>query len=66
LPALAPHGATLLVVVDGNDDAVRFYQGHGLREVGRVDAHAYYRETAGIVFPEAARNFHCILMRYQP
>lgn len=61
---LPPPASYVLVVVEGNDDAVRFYQRHGLRQDGRVDAHSYYRETAGITFPAGAQDFYCILMRY--
>jgi ribosomal protein S18 acetylase RimI-like enzyme len=62
LPSTATY---VLVVVEGNAAAVRFYQRHGLREAGRVGAHGYYRETAGIVFPAEAEDFRCILMRYR-
>jgi ribosomal protein S18 acetylase RimI-like enzyme len=62
LPSTASY---VLVVVEGNVAAVRFYQRHGLREEGRVDAHSYYRQTAGIVFPAEAKDFRCILMRYR-
>ena len=62
LPSAASY---VLVVVEGNDVAVRFYQRHGLREEGRVDAHSYYRSTAGIVFPAGAKDFRCLLMRYR-
>ena len=62
LPSAASY---VLVVVEGNDGAVRFYQRHGLREEGRVDAHSYYRSTAGIVFPAGAKDFRCLLMRYR-
>lgn len=60
---LRPTAAYVLVVVDGNDAAVRFYTRHGLHEEDRVSAHRYYRETAGIVFPAEAKDFRCILMR---
>ena len=62
LPSAASY---VLVVVEGNDAAVRFYQRHGLREEGGVDAHSYYRQTAGIEFPAEAKDFRCILMRYR-
>jgi ribosomal protein S18 acetylase RimI-like enzyme len=62
LPSTATY---VLVVVEGNDAAVRFYERHGLREEGRVDAHGYYRETSGIVFPAEAEDFRCLLMRYR-
>ena len=42
LPASASY---VLLVVEGNDAAVRFYQRHGLREERRAGAHAYYRQT---------------------
>jgi ribosomal protein S18 acetylase RimI-like enzyme len=61
---LAAAAGYVLVVVEGNQDAVRFYQRHGLREEARVDAHSYYRTTAGIVFPTGAKDFRCILMRF--
>jgi ribosomal protein S18 acetylase RimI-like enzyme len=62
---LASTATYVLVVVESNDAAVRFYQRHSLREEQRVDAHSYYRHTAGIVFPAQARDFRCVLMRYR-
>lgn len=49
---LPPTAMYVLVVAEGNDRAVRLYERHGLEEQGRVSGHDYYRETAGIVFPE--------------
>ena len=62
---LPPTTTYLLVVAEGNDQAIRFYERHGLQQERRVSGHHYYRETAGVVFPTAARDFGCIVMRYR-
>ena len=61
---LMPDREYVLVVVEGNDDAIRFYRRHGLRQEAWVSGHDYYRHTAGVVFPEQAEDFRCALMRY--
>ena len=57
--------AYVLAVVEGNDDAVRFYARHGLEERARVSGHEYYRETAGLEFPAGAEDFTLVLMTYR-
>ena len=55
--------AYLLLVVAGNDGAVRFYQRHGLRVERTVDGLQYYSERMGVVFPVDAPPVRLILMR---
>ena len=61
---LLPGATYVLAVVEGNNDAVRFYERHGLTVQGRVGGHGYYRETGGIVFPDGAEDFGLVVMRY--
>ena len=61
---LVPAREYVLVVVEGNSSAIRFYRRHGLRQEATVSAHEYYRHTAGIVFPEQAQDFRCAFMRH--
>ena len=53
----------MLLVVAGNDGAVRFYERHGLRVEGTVDGLEYYSERMGVVFPPDAPSVRMILMR---
>ena len=53
----------MLLVLEGNDRAVAFYQKHGLHIEEYVDGLAYYRERMGVTFPEGTRPFHMVLMR---
>lgn len=62
---LAPAAQYVLVVVDGNRAAIRFYLRHGLQEERLVSGHEYYRQTAGVMFPAEAEDFRCVLMRYR-
>lgn len=55
--------AYMLLVVDGNDGAVRFYRRHGLRVERTVDGLEYYSERMGVVFPADAPPVRLILMR---
>jgi len=55
--------AYMLLVVAGNDGAVRFYERHGLRVEGTVDGLEYYSERMGVVFPPDAPSVRMILMR---
>ena len=53
----------MLLVVEGNDRAVAFYQRHGLQIAEHVDGLVYYRERMGVDFPPSTRPFHLVLMR---
>ena len=53
----------MLLVLEGNDRAVTFYQKHGLHVAEYVDGLAYYRERMGVTFPEGTRPFSMVLMR---
>jgi ribosomal protein S18 acetylase RimI-like enzyme len=55
--------AYMLLVVAGNDGAVRFYERHGLRVEQIVDGLAYYSERMGVVFPADALPVELLLMR---
>jgi ribosomal protein S18 acetylase RimI-like enzyme len=64
LHARLPAGlAYMLLVVSGNDRAVRFYERHGLNVARIVDGLAYYSERMGVVFPPEARPVGLVLMR---
>jgi ribosomal protein S18 acetylase RimI-like enzyme len=54
----------MLLVVAGNDRAVRFYERHGLHVADLVDGITYYRERMGVAFPPDTRPFQLVLMRY--
>jgi len=53
----------MLLVVEGNDRAVAFYQRHGLQVAEQVDGLVYYRERMGVDFPASTRPFRLVLMR---
>lgn len=55
--------AYMLLVVSGNDGAVRFYRRHGLRVERTVDGLQYYSDRMGVVFPADAPPVRLILMR---
>jgi ribosomal protein S18 acetylase RimI-like enzyme len=55
--------AYMLLVVAGNDRAVRFYERHGLHVSRLVDGLAYYIERMGVVFPPGTRPVELVLMR---
>jgi len=55
--------AYMLLVVAGNDRAVRFYERHGLHVSRLVDGLAYYSERMGVVFPPGTRPVELVLMR---
>ena len=55
--------AYMLLVVAGNDRAVRFYERHGLRVSRLVDGLVYYSERMGVVFPANTRPVSLVLMR---
>lgn len=54
----------ILLVVKGNDGAVRFYERHGLTREAVLDGIAHY-EDAGVVFPPNPQPFQLIVMRYR-
>jgi ribosomal protein S18 acetylase RimI-like enzyme len=54
----------ILLVVKGNDGAVRFYERHGLTREGTLDGIAHYR-AAGVTFPPNPKPFELIVMRYR-
>ncbi len=60
---LAPPGGYMLLVVAGNDRAVRFYERQGLRVAEEVDGLTYYREHMGVEFPAGTRPFALLVMR---
>ncbi len=53
----------MLLVVAGNDGAVRFYRRHGLEVAHFVDGLVYYSERMGVSFPTGTRPFSMVLMR---
>ena len=53
----------MLLVVEGNDRAVRFYERHGLHVAEFVDGLAYYSDRMGVIFPANACPFRLVLMR---
>jgi len=55
---LVPNSEYVLLVVEANRGAIRFYRRHGLHKERCVWAHDYYRDTA------EAEDFRCVLMRY--
>jgi ribosomal protein S18 acetylase RimI-like enzyme len=56
----------VLLVVAGNEGAVRFYQRHGLEVAQVVDGLLYYSERMGVSFPRGTRPFSMVLMRRRP
>lgn len=53
----------MLLVLEGNDRAVTFYQKHGLHVAEYVDGLTYYHERMGVTFPEGTLPFRMVLMR---
>ena len=54
----------ILLVVKGNDGAVRFYERHGLYHEDTLDGLERYR-AAGVAFPPDPKPFELIVMRYR-
>ncbi len=54
----------ILLVVKGNDGAVRFYERHGLYQEETLDGLEHYR-AAGVAFPPDPKPFELIVMRYR-
>ena len=55
--------AYMLLVVAGNDRAVRFYERHGLLVSRIVDGLVYYGDRMGVLFPPGTRPVGLVLMR---
>lgn len=53
----------ILLVVRGNDGAVRFYERHGLVQEGVLDGVRHY-EALGVRFPPDPKPFQLVVMRY--
>jgi ribosomal protein S18 acetylase RimI-like enzyme len=60
---IGPDAEYMLLVAEGNDRAVRFYERHGLSIAELVDGLAYYGERMGVQFPAGTRSFRLVLMR---
>lgn len=54
----------ILLVVKGNDGAVRFYERHGLTQEDVLDGITHY-EAAGVSFPPNPKPFRLVVMRYR-
>jgi ribosomal protein S18 acetylase RimI-like enzyme len=58
----------ILLVVNGNDGAVRFYERHGLHQEATLDGLEHYSAAAGrragVAFPPDPQPFELIVMRY--
>ncbi len=54
----------ILLVVRGNDGAVRFYERHGLVTEDVLDGVSHY-ESAGVCFPLDPQPFELVVMRYR-
>ena len=62
----APDAEYMLLVAEGNDRAVAFYERHSLHTAQAVDGLSYYSERMGVEFPADTRPFRLILMRAAP
>ena len=60
---LGPSTGYMLLVVEGNEGAVRFYERHGSRVAESVDGLPYYGDHMGVDFPEETAPFRLLLMR---
>ena len=54
----------ILLVVRGNDGAIRFYERHGLVQEDVLDGVPHY-EAAGVHFPPDPKPFQLVVMRYR-
>jgi ribosomal protein S18 acetylase RimI-like enzyme len=54
----------VLLVVKGNDGAVRFYERHGLMREDVLDGIEHY-QAAGVSFPPDPKPFELVVMRYR-
>jgi ribosomal protein S18 acetylase RimI-like enzyme len=60
---LTRDSAYMLLVVSGNERAVRFYERHGLHVAELVDGLVYYGERMGVAFPSGTCPFTLVWMR---
>jgi hypothetical protein len=56
----------MLLVVAGNDRAVRFYERQGLHVAELVDGLAYYHDRMGVVFPADTASFRLLGLVQNP
>ena len=54
----------ILLVVQGNDGAVRFYERHDLTQEDVLNGISHY-EDAGVSFPPNPQPFRLVVMRYR-
>lgn len=54
----------ILLVVEGNDGAIRFYERHGLTQEDVLDGVSHY-VGAGVRFPPDPKPFRLVVMRYR-
>ena len=55
----------ILLVVKGNDGAVRFYERNGLTQETVLDGIEHY-QAGGVSFPPNPKPFELVVMRYRP
>lgn len=60
---LPPQVHYMLLVLEGNDRAIAFYQRHGFDIDLHVDGLTYYRDRMNVTFPEDTQPFRLVLMR---
>lgn len=58
------HATYVLLVVKGNDGAVRFYERHGLIQEDILGGIEHY-QAAGVSFPPNPKPFELVVMRYR-
>lgn len=60
------HGTAnyMLLVVAGNERAIRFYERRGLHIAEYVDGLTYYRQRMGVHFADGTKSFRFALMRH--
>ncbi len=62
---LAPGTSYILMVVAGNEAAIRFYERHGLVVEREVDGVEFYREHMDVSFPPDIESVPCLVLRYE-
>jgi ribosomal protein S18 acetylase RimI-like enzyme len=62
---LAPGATYILMVVADNQQAVAFYQRHGLVEEARVDGPSYMHEHMGVSFPSNTPPVPALVLRFR-
>lgn len=60
---LPPQMHYMLLVLEGNDRAIAFYQRNGFDIDVHVDGLTYYRDRMNVTFPEDTQPFRLVLMR---